>query len=88
MQRVPEYSNTELQTALDEMTLKAGVLEARVESLEEELFRVREWRQSALLAVVAVASLAILLLGIVAFNAVDALEGAHTTGDAGAATAA
>jgi hypothetical protein len=42
-----------------------------VHELEAELQRTRAWRQSALIAVVAVALLAILMLGIVAFNAVD-----------------
>lgn len=45
--------------------------EARAVELQAELARVREWRRSTLAAVVAVALLAVLMLGIVAFNAVD-----------------
>jgi hypothetical protein len=46
-------------------------LSGKPSSLEAELQRTRGWRQSTLIAVVAVALLAILMLGIVAFNAVD-----------------
>lgn len=71
MPAMPEYSNDELQVALREMTERAAFFEQRTAALEAELGRVREWRKSALLAVVAVALLAILMLGVVAFNAVD-----------------
>lgn len=83
---MPEYSNDELQNALAEMTTRATVLESKVESLEQELARSREWRKSTLVAIVAVALLAILMLGIIAFNAVDdSLQNAMPVGTVGTA---
>jgi hypothetical protein len=50
---------------------RAAAAETQVRLLEAEVERTREWRKSTLIAVVVVALLAILMLGVVAFNAVD-----------------
>ena len=55
----------------DDLRAQLRESQRRIHDLEAELERVREWRKSALVAVVIVALLAILMLGIVAFNAVD-----------------
>jgi len=64
-------SDDSMPAHLLEAEERARGAEARIDELEAELARVRDWRRSALLAVVVVALLAILMLGIVAFNAVD-----------------
>ncbi len=66
-----DLTSTELVSQLGDALARASAAESRVHELEAELQRTRQWRQSALIAVVAVALLAILMLGIVAFNAVD-----------------
>lgn len=68
---VSDLTTAELLSQLADAQARAGAAEARMRELDAELQRTREWRQSALLAVVAVALLAILMLGVVAFNAVD-----------------
>jgi hypothetical protein len=50
---------------------RAELAESKARALEGELERVKEWRRALVIAVVAVALLAILMLGIVAFNATD-----------------
>jgi ferric-dicitrate binding protein FerR (iron transport regulator) len=52
---------------------RAELAEARCSDLTEEVARLREWRRSSVSSVIIVALLAILMLGIVAFNAVDSL---------------
>jgi hypothetical protein len=68
---VSDVTSAQLVSQLAEAQARASTAEARVRELEAELQRTRAGRQSALIAVVAVALLAILILGIVAFNAVD-----------------
>ena len=68
---VSDLTSQELLSLLADAQARAGAAEARVRELEAELHRTKAWRQSTLIAVVAVALLAILMLGIVAFNAVD-----------------
>jgi hypothetical protein len=68
---VSDLTTAELLSQLADAQARAGAAEARVRELDAELQRTRAWRQSTLIAVVAVALLAILMLGVVAFNAVD-----------------
>jgi hypothetical protein len=68
---VSDLTSTELASQLGDALARASAPESRVHELEAELQRDRAWRQSTPIAVVAVALLAILMLGIVAFNAVD-----------------
>ena len=68
---VTDLTTAELLSQLADAQARAGAAEARVRELDAELQRTRAWRQSTLIAVVAVALLAILMLGVVAFNAVD-----------------
>lgn len=50
---------------------RAAAADARADALEEELARSTKLWRAALVAVVAVASVGLLMLGLVAFNAVD-----------------
>jgi hypothetical protein len=67
MGTVTDAGSAELNAALR----RAELAESKVQALSDELARVREWRRALLIAVVAVALLAILMLGLVAFNATD-----------------
>jgi cytochrome c-type biogenesis protein CcmH/NrfG len=68
---VSEPTSDQLRAHLAYAEARAANAEWRVSVLEAELHRTRQWRQSVLIAVVVVALLAILMLGVVAFNAVD-----------------
>jgi hypothetical protein len=63
-----------LRAQLAESQLRCSQIEARLADVSAELDRTRAWRTSVLIAVVVVAGFAILMLGIVAFNAVDDAE--------------
>lgn len=64
-------TDADAQARLDDAERRATAAEARIDDLQAELVRTAEWRRATLIAVVAVALLAILMLGVVAFNAVD-----------------
>jgi hypothetical protein len=56
---------------LREAEQRALVAEARNTALEEQLRQAQQWRDRTLVAVVVLAVVALIVLGAVAFNAVD-----------------
>lgn len=62
----------DLEERLAEAERRAAFAMARAGDLQAELARAAEWRRASLIAVAAVALLAILMFGIVAFKAIDA----------------
>jgi hypothetical protein len=71
MGRVAQSTEDLLRAQVEESRLRCTQLEAQVADLRAELQRTLAWRWTVVAAVVVVAVIAILMLGIVAFNAVD-----------------
>lgn len=70
-----DESSDDLKAALEEATRLAALSEERANLLAAELERTKERWKWTLLAVVAIAVVGMVMLGVVAFNAVDSTEG-------------
>lgn len=69
-----DWDAVDLPAQLEDAQRRVALAEYRLAELQMELVRLRAWQRASLIAVVAVALVAILMLGVVAFNAVDDRE--------------